>query len=111
MSGESILDRDIFSDDANIQFANQDLEKVLQLVTRLDERLKNDEPDIANLAGLIHQDLMSNPELAYMLPPEKVKIIVDAHVKIMNVEIVKAATKKKSTSVKQDMRNATVDDF
>ena len=106
---ESILDKDVFSEDANLKFANQDLQRVISLVERLDHRLKNDEPDIANLCGLIHQDLISNPELAYMLTEDQCKIVVAGHVKHMNAEIVKAATKKKSS--RAEMRSVSADDL
>ena len=106
---ESILDKDVFSDDTNVQFANQDLQRVSQLVERLGVRLANDEPDIANLCGMIHGELINNPEIPYMLTEEQVKIVVSAHVKHMNIEIVKAASKKRTS--KQDMKSITVDDL
>lgn len=109
MSGDSLMDRDIFSEDANIKFANQDLERVSQLIVRLDSRLKNDEPDLGNLCTLIHRELISNSELAYMLKEEEIKVIVQSHIKLMNAEIVKAATKRRTT--KADMKNISVDDL
>lgn len=108
-NNDSLMDRDVFSEDANLKFANQDLERVIGLVDRLEHRLKNNEPDISNLCGLIHQDLISNPEISYMLTEEQIKIVVAGHVKHMNAEIVKAATKKKPS--KADMRSVSIDDL
>ena len=44
-----------------------------------------------------------------MLTEEQIKIVVAGHVKHMNAEIVKSATKKKST--KAEMRSVSADDL
>lgn len=74
----------------------------------LDQRLQKYDPNMGALLTQIHQQLISIPELSYMLSEEEIGKIIEGNKRQMKLEI---TTSQKKETVKGLLSGANADDF
>lgn len=79
-------------------------------LAQLDQMLQKYDPNMGGLLHEMHKQLMSIPELSYILSEEEIGKIVEASKRVMKIEIT-AASASKRTSVKKDLESMGADDF
>lgn len=90
------------------ELSDQFKEQFHMKLASLDAMLKAYDPNMGNLLTEIHGQLISIPELTYMLKEEEIGQIVEASKRVMKVEIMANTPKK---SLKKEMEGLNADDF
>lgn len=93
------------------QIPEQHKEFFLKL-SDLDNKLKAYDPNIGGLIDQIHGQLISLPELTYMLTEQEIGQIVEANSRNMKIEITATTSKQNAAKqVKDLLKGADADDF
>lgn len=101
---------DVFnSDEGAAEITDERVTEIKRAVNMLAIKLVQKEPDMPNLLRKIHSDIKGNPELAYILTPEEIGVIVSSAEVYSDIKIVQAMQNKRVS--KNDIQSASADDF
>lgn len=98
------------SDEGTLDVSAERVAEIKKNINMLANKLTNKEPDMPYLLKKIHADIKGNPELAYILEPEEIGVIVASAEAYTDIKIVQDIVHNKRVT-KNDIAAAKVDDF
>lgn len=85
------------------------VDSVLERIAKVEAALLNNDPNMKLYLQQIHKQILAEPELAFILPPEKVGIFVQGMCAQAKVEVTPIINKEKKSA--RGLKGTTLEDL